>query len=157
MKTLIYGAGPIGQWLALRLHQAGKDVTLLARNNFDTLSRDGIVIVDGLTGERLTARVPLVKGLGPDDQYDLVLVSPSTVFIGLTHPFPRRRLYQAAAVDGVEAVTPVYAYQQHFRNPWRHNTRNLLIVGVDPTRHVLRAPGIEDREPRPVAAGATGA
>ena len=32
MKTLIYGAGPIGRWLALRLQQAGQDVTLLARN-----------------------------------------------------------------------------------------------------------------------------
>jgi len=31
MKTLIYGARPIGQWLAIRLEQAGKDVTLLAR------------------------------------------------------------------------------------------------------------------------------
>lgn len=31
MKTLIYGAGPIGQWLALRLERAGKDVTLLGR------------------------------------------------------------------------------------------------------------------------------
>lgn len=29
MKTLIYGAGPIGRWLALRLHLAGQDVTLL--------------------------------------------------------------------------------------------------------------------------------
>ena len=29
MKTLIYGAGPIGRWLSLRLHDAGADVTLL--------------------------------------------------------------------------------------------------------------------------------
>ena len=29
MKTLIYGAGPIGRWMALRLHEAGRDVTLL--------------------------------------------------------------------------------------------------------------------------------
>ena len=76
MKTLIYGAGPIGQWLALRLHQAGKDVTLLARNqNFDKLRRDGIVMVDGLTGERLTARVPLVNRLDPEDRFDLVVVA----------------------------------------------------------------------------------
>ncbi len=76
--------------------------------------------------------------------YDLVLVSPKTVFIGLTHPFPRRRLYQGLAVTGVEAVTPVYAYQQHFRNPWEFNTRNLLVVGVDPDRMVLRTPGIAE-------------
>ena len=76
MKTLIYGAGPIGQWLALRLNTAGKDVTLLARNStFKQLDRDGVVIVDGLTGERLTARVPLVERLDPDDHYDLVVVA----------------------------------------------------------------------------------
>ena len=32
MKTLIYGAGPIGRWLALRLARTATDVTLLARN-----------------------------------------------------------------------------------------------------------------------------
>jgi ketopantoate reductase len=31
MKTLIFGAGPIGQWLAMRLGDAARDVTLLAR------------------------------------------------------------------------------------------------------------------------------
>jgi hypothetical protein len=56
MKTLIYSAGPIGQWLARRPHQAGKDVTLLARNSFERLERDGVVVVDGLAGGRLTAR-----------------------------------------------------------------------------------------------------
>jgi len=76
MKTLIYGAGPIGRWLALRLHQAGQDVTLLARNStYRALVARGIVIVDGLTGERLTARPKLVDRLGPDDRYDLVVVA----------------------------------------------------------------------------------
>ena len=76
MKTLIYGAGPIGQWLALRLDQAGKDVTLLARGRtFQRIDRDGIAIVDGLTGERLTARPKLTDGLGPDDRFDLVVVA----------------------------------------------------------------------------------
>jgi 2-dehydropantoate 2-reductase len=76
MKTLIYGAGPIGRWLALRLHQAGLDVTLLARNDaFRSLLARGIVIVDGLTGERLTARPKLTDRLKPEDQYDLVVVA----------------------------------------------------------------------------------
>ena len=39
-------------------------------------------------------------------RYDLVLVSPSTVFIGLTYPFPKRRLYQALALDSVASVSP---------------------------------------------------
>ncbi|MGE5233908.1 MAG: ABC transporter permease DevC [Acidobacteriota bacterium] len=73
--------------------------------------------------------------------YDLALISPSTVFIGLTHPFPRARLYQAAAAEGVQWVSPVYCYQQYWKNPWRNNRRNLLVVGVDPRRVVLQAAG----------------
>jgi 2-dehydropantoate 2-reductase len=76
MKTLIYGAGPIGRWLALRMHQAGHDVTLLARNQtYRSLEQNGIEIVDGLTGERLTARPKLVERLAPEDSYDLVIVA----------------------------------------------------------------------------------
>ena len=76
MRTLIYGAGPIGRWLALRLHQAGQDVTLLARNQtYRSLEQNGIQIVDGLTGERLTARPNLVDRLVPEDHYDLVVVA----------------------------------------------------------------------------------
>ncbi len=74
MKTLIYGAGPIGRWLALKLERAGKDVTLLARNEtYLSLVRDGIRIVDGLTGRRFHASVKLVRELSPQDRYDLVV------------------------------------------------------------------------------------
>jgi 2-dehydropantoate 2-reductase len=75
MRTLVYGAGPIGQWLALRLHRAGRDVTLLARG--ETLAKlraDGVVLVDGYTGEKLTAHVGLVDRIEPEDAYDLVIV-----------------------------------------------------------------------------------
>ena len=75
MKTLIYGAGPIGRWLALRMHQADQDVTLLARNlTYRSLEKNGIEIVDGLTGERLVAGTKLVERLDPEDRYDLVVV-----------------------------------------------------------------------------------
>ncbi len=76
MKTLIYGAGPIGQWLALRLHRAGGDVTLLARNaTWRALRENGVEIFDGLTGERHVARVKLVDRLDPEDAYDLIVVA----------------------------------------------------------------------------------
>jgi 2-dehydropantoate 2-reductase len=76
MRTLVFGAGPIGQWLALRLHQAGKDVTLLARNEtYRSIDRNGIEIVDGLSGRRDVAKVALVDRLGPEDRYDLVVVA----------------------------------------------------------------------------------
>lgn len=76
MKALIYGAGPIGQWLALRLTQAEKDVTLLARNQtFERLHQDGIAMIDGLTGEKLTARPKLIDRLEPDHSFDLIVVA----------------------------------------------------------------------------------
>jgi 2-dehydropantoate 2-reductase len=104
MKTLIYGAGPIGQWLALRLQQAGNDVRLLARNRtYKQLERDGVVIVDGLTGERMTAQVPLVKQLNPEDRYDLVVVA-----------IPRHSRL---------AVCPVLAENQH--------VKSVLFLGND--------------------------
>jgi len=104
MKTLIYGAGPIGQWLALRMHQSGQDVTLLARHEtYRSLQKHGIEIVDGLTGERLNARVKLVDRLDREDQYDLVVVA----------------MQKAARL----AVCPILARNEHLKN--------ILFVGND--------------------------
>jgi 2-dehydropantoate 2-reductase len=78
MKTLIYGAGPIGQWLALKLTQADADVTVLARGEIlRNLERRGIIITDALTGEQLEAKPRLVERLDPEDRYDLVVVAMS--------------------------------------------------------------------------------
>ena len=97
MKTLIYGAGPIGRWLALRLNQSGHDVTLLARNEtYRSLEENGIEIVDGLTGERLAARPKLVDRLDPEDRYDLVVV--------------------AMQKSGRLAVCPILAQNEHLKN-----------------------------------------
>lgn len=75
MKTLIYGAGPIGRWLALRLGQSNKNVTLLARaDTLRRLRKNGVVIADGFTGEKRTAHVNLADRLNADDLYDLVVV-----------------------------------------------------------------------------------
>ena len=75
MRTLIYGAGPIGRWLALRLHQGGADVTILARGaTLETLRRDGVVIHDGFSGQPSSAAVPVVETLDPSDNYELVIV-----------------------------------------------------------------------------------
>ncbi len=112
MKTLIFGAGPIGQWLALRLHQADEDVTLLARNEtYRSLQRDGVVITDGLTGERLTARVKVVDRLDEEDRYDLVVVA----------------MQKASRL----AVCPLLAHNQHLHN--------ILFLGNDVSgfRHYL--------------------
>jgi 2-dehydropantoate 2-reductase len=75
MKTLVYGAGPLGSLYAAKLHEAGVDVALLARGQrLADLREHGVMLEDAFSGARETYRVPVVEALGEDDPYDLVLV-----------------------------------------------------------------------------------
>jgi 2-dehydropantoate 2-reductase len=75
MRTLFFGAGPLGSVYAHLLHEAGGDVTVLARGErHDWLKENGLVLVNELTGEKNASRVNVVSELTPDDQYDLVIV-----------------------------------------------------------------------------------
>jgi 2-dehydropantoate 2-reductase len=75
MKTLVLGAGPLGCLYTHRLVHKGNDVTLLARGQrYDWIQDNGLVLVDEMTGARETSRVQVVDALGPEDQYDLVIV-----------------------------------------------------------------------------------
>ena len=74
-KILVYGAGVLGSVYAGKLHQAGYEVTLLARGKrWVELQEQGLVLVkDGATKlEQMPVRV--IDQLAPDDAYDLVLV-----------------------------------------------------------------------------------
>jgi len=77
--------------------------------------------------------------------YDLVLVSPKTPFIGYAESFARRRLYQALAADGVEAVTPIYIRPAYWRNPWTFNSRAIVVLGFDPAHDVLNIPEVREQ------------
>lgn len=76
MKTLIFGAGPIGCIYAYLLHKAGLDVTILARNKtYEYIKEHGLVMTNEFTGETNRADVKVVDRLEPDDRYDLVAVA----------------------------------------------------------------------------------
>ena len=75
MKTLIYGAGPLGTLYAYRLIHAGSDVTILARGQrYEWLKANGLALVDEMTGVREESSAHVVNELGPEDEYDLVIV-----------------------------------------------------------------------------------
>lgn len=73
MKLLVYGAGVCGSLFAARMHQAGHEVSLLARGErLTALRRHGVRLAeeDGSVVERVP--VPVVAH--PDGEYDLITV-----------------------------------------------------------------------------------
>ncbi|MCG8347612.1 MAG: L-2-amino-thiazoline-4-carboxylic acid hydrolase [Chloroflexales bacterium] len=75
MNILIYGAGVLGSLYAARLHQAGCNVSILARGQrLADLREHGLVIVDAYTNQQTTVQVNIVASLAPGDAYDLVIV-----------------------------------------------------------------------------------
>ena len=76
-KVLVYGAGVLGCSIAHALCEAGRaDVALLARGEWaDTLERDGLCIRHVLQRKTTCDHVHVVRALGPDDAYDLVIVA----------------------------------------------------------------------------------
>jgi len=75
MKTLIFGAGPLGSLYAYLLHKAGNDVTILARNeHFKFLKENGVVLINEFTTEKHSAKINVVERLNEEDSYDLVIV-----------------------------------------------------------------------------------
>jgi len=76
--------------------------------------------------------------------YDIALFSTESSFIALPQSFSSRRLYQALGVDGVEAVSPVYIYRSFWKNPYDHQMRNVLTLGVDPSDDVLDTAGVRE-------------
>ncbi len=75
MRVLVFGAGPLGSLMAARLHEAGQDVSLLARGQrLDDLKNHGVVLQDEESGRQEVVHVHLTEAFGPEDAYDLVLV-----------------------------------------------------------------------------------
>ena len=76
MKTIIFGAGPLGTLMAARLNEAGEDVTLLARGKrLEDLKEYGAIInIEGTEIEEVE-KVKVVDSFKPDDYYDLVIIA----------------------------------------------------------------------------------
>lgn len=72
---LVFGAGVLGSLYAAKLHQAGFNVTLLARGKrLEELRNNGLQMIDDATGQLEQISIPITDRLQPNDSYDLVLV-----------------------------------------------------------------------------------
>jgi ketopantoate reductase len=73
MKVLVYGAGVLGSLHAVRLHEAGVDVTLVARGDrLASIREHGVLIAEGDQGVVRSIPVPVIEH--PSGDWDLILV-----------------------------------------------------------------------------------
>lgn len=73
MRLLVYGAGVLGSLYAARLHEAGHNVSLLARGERLTALRErGVLLAEGDSPVVRQVQVPVVER--PDGGYDLIVV-----------------------------------------------------------------------------------
>ena len=95
----------------------------------------------GLRSALFDSSVRVHRGM----DYDLVMLSPRTIFLARTESFPRSRLYQVAGLEEVESVSPVYVFLARFfydRTPETH--RMILVLGIDPTDDNFQLRGVAD-------------
>jgi putative ABC transport system permease protein len=73
---------------------------------------------------------------------DLVLISPQARNIANMASIPRRRLYQAMNLPGVESAQPVYVSFTDWKNPQTRKTGQVLVFGVSPSQPVFTLPEV---------------
>ena len=73
MKLLVYGAGVLGSLFAARMHEAGHDISLLARGErLAALREHGVQLAEGDSPDVRRVLVPVVEH--PGGEYDLTAV-----------------------------------------------------------------------------------
>ncbi|MEM6613103.1 MAG: ABC transporter permease DevC [Cyanobacteria bacterium P01_C01_bin.72] len=124
---------PLG-WLQLK-HDRMKMLTALAGIAFaDILMFMQLGFKDALFTTN-TQYPRLVDG-------DIILLSTQAANFNELYTFPRRRLYQAMDVPGVESAEPVYIGSLRWRNPQTKEKTSMMVVGFDPERPAFNLPEV---------------
>lgn len=78
-------------------------------------------------------------------QGELFIINPQFETLGSVQSFSRERLYQAASVEGVASVSPLYIDRGQWRNPVTHQDRLILIFGIDPANPAFNLPEVNQQ------------
>jgi putative ABC transport system permease protein len=79
---------------------------------------------------------------------DLFLISPQSLEISSTKAFPRERLYQAAGIEGVKQVMPLYAEYALWKNPETGLSRAMFVYAFNPNDPAFLMPELDTLEKR---------
>jgi putative ABC transport system permease protein len=76
---------------------------------------------------------------------DIVLTSTQATNFNELYTFPRRRLYQAMDVPGVESAEPVYIGSLSWRNPQNREKTSMMVIGFDPEKPAFDLPEVNSQ------------
>ena len=76
---------------------------------------------------------------------DLVVISSQATNFNKLHTFPRRRLYQAMDIPGVESAEAVYVGSLDWRNPQTREKTSMMVIGLNPERPVFELPKVNSQ------------
>ncbi|MEL6439193.1 MAG: ABC transporter permease DevC [Cyanobacteria bacterium J06621_8] len=76
---------------------------------------------------------------------DIILTSTQATNFNRPYTFPRRRIYQAMDVPGVESVKPIYINSLNWRNPQTKKKTSLMVLGFDPTQEIFDLPEVNQQ------------
>jgi len=74
---------------------------------------------------------------------EIYLVSPQTLEISSTKPFPIERIYQSASIEGVQRAMPLYLGYLQWRNPQTRLSRAIFAFGINPSDPVFLLPELQ--------------
>ncbi len=137
VKVCIYGAGAIGGYLGVLLHEGGANVSLIARGTqLDAIKRDGLKLLIG--GKEKVARMPATSNpaeLGPQDYVIIALKAHQAWEVA--DQMPALLGPQTALVTAQNGIPWWYFYG------FEGQFANLQLQSVDPDGRQWRAIGPE--------------
>jgi len=126
MRIAVFGAGAIGGLLAVRLHQAGAQVSVIARGpHLAAMRARGLTLKSG--GETVTVQVPCTDNAAEAGPQDYVIVTLKANGLAAAAPGIAKLMGpQTALVTGINGIP--YWYFYGLDSPWRDRT----LESVDP-------------------------
>jgi 2-dehydropantoate 2-reductase len=126
MKLAIFGAGAIGGYLAVKLHQAGADVTVIARGpHLAAMRANGLTLKS--EGETVTIRLSCTDKAADVGPQDYVIVTLKANGLAPAAPEIAKLMGpETALVTGINGIP--YWYFYGLEGPWRDR----VVENVDP-------------------------
>jgi putative ABC transport system permease protein len=122
-------------WLQLKKERARLLVAIAGISFADVL----MFLQMGFRGALFSSAVEFHNSLNGE----IVMVSGRTRSLISLDRFTERRLYQAAGIEGVASVSPIYLNSIQWRNPENKQIWDIYAIGINPEHRVMNISGVE--------------